>query len=49
MGSLILLAIGFALGAYFGKKYPEKVDQASDFTKKTFDNIKDKLGKKEAS
>lgn len=50
MGSLILMAIVFGLGAYFGKKYPEKVDQATELGKKTFNNIKEKLGgKKEAS
>jgi hypothetical protein len=50
MGSIILMAIVFGLGAYFGKKYPEKVDQATDFGKKTFNTIKEKLGsKKEAS
>ncbi len=49
MGSLILLLIGFGVGAYFGQKYPDKVQQASEFTKKTFTDIKDKFGKKEAS
>ncbi len=50
MGSLLLLLIGFGVGAYFGQKYPDKVTQASEFTKKTFNDIKDKLGsKKEAS
>ncbi len=49
MGSLLLLLIGFGVGAYFGQKYPDKVTQASEFTKKTFNDLKDKLGKKEAS
>ena len=50
MGALILIVIGFAAGAYFGQKYPEKVEQATDFSKKTFESIKEKLGgKKEAS
>ncbi len=48
MGSLLLMLIGFGVGAYFGKKYPEKVEQATDFTKKTFNDLKDKFGKKEA-
>jgi len=50
MGSLILLLVGFGIGAYFGRKYPEKVEQATDFTKKTFNDLKEKIGgKKEAS
>jgi hypothetical protein len=50
MGSLLLLLIGIGVGAYYGKKYPERVDQATDFTKKTFNDIKEKLGgKKESS
>jgi hypothetical protein len=47
MGSLILLLIAFGLGAYLGQKYPEKVDQAKDFSKKTFKDLKDKFSKKE--
>jgi hypothetical protein len=46
MGSLVLIAIVFGLGAYFGKKYPEKVDQATELGKKTFNSIKEKLGGK---
>ncbi len=49
MGSLILLLIGFGVGAYYGHKYPQKVEQATDFTKKTFNDIKDKFSKKETS
>lgn len=50
MGSLLLLLIGFGVGAYYGQKYPEKVTQATEYTKKIFNNIKEKLGsKKEAS
>ncbi len=48
MGSLILLLIGFGVGAYYGHKYPDKVQQASEFTKKTFNDLKDKLTKKES-
>jgi hypothetical protein len=47
MGEFILLLISFGLGAYLGQKYPEKVDQAKDFTKKTFNDLKDKFSKKE--
>ncbi len=46
MGSLLLLLIGFGAGAYFGQKYPEKVTQAAEYTKKTFESIKEKLGSK---
>ncbi len=50
MGSLLLILIGFGVGAYYGHKYPQKVEQATDFTKKTFNDIKEKLGgKKEDS
>ncbi len=50
MGSLLLLLIGFGVGAYYGQKYPEKVTQAADFTKKTVNDIKEQLGgKKESS
>lgn len=49
MGTLLLLVIGFGVGAYFGHKYPQKVEQATEFTKKTFNDIKDKLSKKEPS
>ena len=50
MGSLLLLLIGVGVGAYYGRKYPEKVDQATDFTKNAFNDIKEKLGgKKESS
>ncbi len=48
MGTLILLVIGFGVGAYYGHKYPDKVQQASDFTKKTFTDLKDKFTKKES-
>ncbi len=44
---MFLLIVGFAIGIYVGYKYPQQVDQATDFTKKTFNDIKDKFGKKE--
>lgn len=49
MGLLILLVISFAVGAYFGQKYPEKVQQATDFAKKTVNDLKGKFSKKESS
>jgi len=45
---MFLLIVGFAIGIYVGYKYPQQVDQATDFTKKTFNDIKDKFSKKEA-
>jgi len=47
--SLVLLIVGFAIGAYYGYKNPQQVEKAKDFTKKTFNDLKDKFGKKEAS
>ncbi len=46
---MFLLIVGFAIGIYVGYKYPQQVEQATDFTKKTYNDIKDKFGKKEAS
>jgi hypothetical protein len=44
---MFLLIVGFAIGIYVGYKYPQQVDQATDFTKKTINDLKDKFGKKE--
>ena len=44
---MFLLIMGFAIGIYVGYKYPQQVEQASDFTKKTFNDLKDKFSKKE--
>jgi len=46
---MFLLIVGFALGVFVGYKYPEQVQQATDFTKKTVNDLKDKFGKKESS
>ena len=44
---MFLLIMGFAIGIYVGYKYPQQVEQATDFTKKTFNDLKDKFSKKE--
>ena len=44
---MFLMIVGFAIGVYVGYKYPQQVDQATDFTKKTFNDLKNKFGKKE--
>jgi hypothetical protein len=44
---MFLLIVGLAIGIYVGYKYPQQVDQATDFTKKTFNDLKDKFSKKE--
>ena len=44
---MFLLIVGLAIGIYVGYKYPQQVDQATEFTKKTFNDLKDKFGKKE--
>lgn len=46
---MFLLIVSFALGVFVGYKYPQQVDQATEFTKKTVNDIKDKLGKKGSS
>lgn len=46
---MFLLILGFAVGIYVGYKYPQQVEQASDFTKKTVKDLKEKFGKKEGS
>jgi len=44
---MFTLIVGLAIGIYVGYKYPQQVDQATDFTKKTFNDLKNKFGKKE--
>jgi len=46
---MFLLILGFAVGVYVGYKYPQQVEQASDFTKKTVKDLKEKFGKKEGA
>jgi hypothetical protein len=44
---MFLLIVGLAIGIYVGYKYPEQVDQATEFTKKTINELKNKFGKKD--
>jgi hypothetical protein len=44
---MFLLIVGLAVGIYVGYKYPQQVEQATDFTKKTINDLKDKFSKKE--
>ena len=44
---MFTLIVGLAIGIYVGYKYPQQVEQATDFTKKTFNDLKNKFGKKE--
>ena len=46
---MFLLIVGFAVGVFVGFKYPEQVQQATEFTKKTINDVKDKFTKKEGS
>ncbi|HEY9074582.1 MAG TPA: hypothetical protein VIN67_10665 [Desulfobaccales bacterium] len=46
---MFLLIVGLAVGIYVGYKYPQQVEQATEFTKKTFNDLKDKFSKKEGS
>jgi hypothetical protein len=41
------LILAFAAGVYVGYKYPEQVTKAVDSSKKMFNEIKDKLTKKD--
>ena len=44
---MLLLILVFLVGVYVGYKYPDQVTKAVDSTKKLFNDIKDKLTKKE--
>jgi hypothetical protein len=46
---MFLLIVGLAVGIYVGYKYPQQVEQATEFTKKTVNDIKDKFVKKGSS
>ena len=46
---MFLLIVGLAVGIYVGYKYPQQVEQATEFTKKTVNDLKDKFSKKEGS
>ncbi len=41
------ILIGFGIGAFVGYKYPAQVGKACDSSKKMFNDLKDKLGKKD--
>jgi len=44
---MFLLIVGFVAGTLVGYKYPEQVGKVVDGTKKLFNDLKDKLTKKE--
>ncbi len=44
---MFLLILGFAIGVYVGYAYPQQVDQAKEFAKKTVNDLKEKFGKKD--
>ncbi len=46
---MFLLIVGLAIGIYVGYKYPQQVEQGTDFAKKTVNDLKDKFGKKSDS
>jgi hypothetical protein len=45
---MFLIIVGFAAGVFVGFKYPDQVAKAVDSSKKVFNDLKDKLTKKEA-
>jgi hypothetical protein len=44
---MFLLIIAFVAGVYVGYKYPEQVTKVVESSKKLFNDLKDKLTKKE--
>jgi len=44
---MLLLILGFVAGVYVGFKHPDQVTKAVDSGKKIFNDIKDKLTKKD--
>ena len=46
---MFLLIVGFAVGVYVGFKHPQQVEQATEFTKKTINDLKEKFGKKSSA
>ena len=44
---MFILIVGFGLGVFVGYKYPQQVDQATEYVKKAFNDVKNMLSKKE--
>jgi hypothetical protein len=44
---MFLLIVGFGVGVFVGYKYPQQVEQASEYLKKTFNDLKNMISKKE--
>jgi hypothetical protein len=44
---MFLLLVGFGVGVFVGYKYPQQVEQASGYVKKTFNDVKNMISKKE--
>ncbi len=44
---MFLIIVAFAAGVYVGYKYPEQVTKTVDSSKKLFNELKDKVTKKE--
>lgn len=45
---MLLLVLGFAAGVYVGYKYPQQVEKTVESAKKLFNDLKDKVTKKES-
>ena len=43
---MFVLIVVFAVGVFVGYKYPQQVDQVVQTSKKTFNDLKDKISKK---
>jgi hypothetical protein len=44
---MFLMIVGFGVGIFVGYKYPQQVEQASDYLKKAFNDVKNMVSKKE--
>lgn len=43
---MFLLIVVFAVGVFVGYKYPQQVDQVVQMSKKTYNDLKEKISKK---
>ncbi len=44
---MFILIVGFGLGVFVGYKYPQQVEQGTEYVKKAFNDVKNMLSKKE--
>ena len=44
---MFLMIVGFIVGVFVGYKYPQQVEQAAEYLKKLYNDLKNMLTKKE--